>query len=96
MITTDELKKKLIENSEWHNKFLIKTGVFKIVGFKQNQLSKEFWVDMKFNYWNPLTYLYIIMMFITGFPIMLYDIGIKKTLQIMKKELKEGFGGWVK
>lgn len=96
MITIDELKKKLIENSEWYNKVLIKTGVFKIVGFKEHQLSKEFWVDMKFNYWNPLTYLYIFVMLITGIPVMLYDIGLKESFKIMKKELYEGFGGWIK
>lgn len=96
MITIDELKKKLIESSEWYNKILLRINIFRIVGFKQNSLSKEFWVTMKFNYWNPLTYLYIIMMFITGFPVMLYDIGLKESFKIMKKELCEGFGGWIK
>ena len=96
MITVKELKKKLIKSGEWYNKILLQIGIFRIVGFKQNSLSNEFWVTMKFNYWNPLTYLYIIVMFITGFPIMLYDSGIKETLQIMKKELTEGFGGWIK
>lgn len=96
MITLKELKEKMMKNAEWYNKILFKLHIVKIVGYSQNSLSNEFWVSMKFNYWNPLTYLYILIMFISGAPVIIYDSGIKEMFKIMKRELFEGFGGWIK
>ena len=89
---------KKINNTKGNGfiKFYLWTKIARIVSSKKNSLSNETWVNLKFNYWNPLTYLYILIMFISGAPVIIYDSGIKEMFKIMKRELFEGFGGWIK
>lgn len=95
-MTTKELKEKCFKSCSPHTKLLLKIGIIKIKGFKQYSLSKEYWVDMMFNYWNPLTYIHLILMFLINMPIAFFDMGLKEIWKTMKKELTEGFGDWVK
>lgn len=95
-MTLQELKEKCYKSCSSYTKLLLRVGVIKIKGFKQNSLSKEYWVDMIFNYWNPLTYIHLMLMFLINMPIAIFDMGLKEIWKTMKKELTEGFGEWVK
>lgn len=76
-------------------KFYLNSKIAKIVSTKKNRLSNDVWVQMKFNYWNPLTYLYLFVATIVAVPSYLLDNGIKKMWSQAKTELKDGFGFWV-
>ena len=76
-------------------KFYLNSKIAKIVSTKKNSLSNDVWVQMKFNYWNPLTYLYLFVATIVAVPSYLLDDGFKKMWSQAKTELKDGFGFWV-
>lgn len=97
MITIDEVKDKIYNEGNWISLLPIRLGILKIKTFKQSSLDpREIWVTMRFNYWNPLTYIYIIFMGLTGIPSFLMDGGLKELWKIMKKELTEGIGFWIR
>lgn len=95
METLKDIKNIYIKGTHWINRFLIKSGIIKIKGFKQHSLSKEYWVELVFNFWNPLTYLYLIFVLMLEIPICIFDGGLKQMWKIMKRELTTGFGEWV-
>jgi hypothetical protein len=95
-MTIKELKEKYLKDKRSNNKGLIKLGILKIDGFKQHSFNNEYWVEMSFNYWNPFTYLYIIMSFLIYSPGIIYEHGIKELFQMAKEELRDGFGEWIK
>ena len=76
-------------------KFYLNSKIAKIVSTKKNNLSNEVWVQMKFNYWNPLTYIYLFVATIVAVPSYLLNDGLKKMWIQAKTELKDGFGFWV-
>lgn len=76
-------------------KFYLSSKIAKIVSTKKNSLSNDVWVQMKFNYWNPLTYIYLFIAAVVSIPLYLLDNGLKKMWAQAKTELKDGFGFWV-
>ena len=94
-MTLKELKSKYLKSCNVGNKLLLRLGIAKIIGFKQNLETNKFWVDMKFNYWNPLTYIHLISMFIYEIPSFFYCEKVEDILYLMKTELTEGFGEWI-
>ena len=71
--------------------FLLKAGIIRIVNVKRSSLSNDAWVTMKFNYWNPLTYIYLTLMgVIHVIPTIIAD-GFVSVYKEAKKELTAGF-----
>lgn len=89
---------KKINNTKGYGfiKFYLWTKIARIVSSKKNSLSNETWVNLKFNYWNPLTYIYLILTFIVACPLYLVDSGLKNMLKQAKEELVNGWGFWLK
>lgn len=75
-----------------HAWLLLKTGIVRIVDVKRSSLSNDAWVTMKFNYWNPLTYIYIAFMGVTCVLPTIFIDGFKSVSKTAKDELKDGFG----
>lgn len=74
-----------------HAWLLLKAGIARIVDVKRSSLSNDAWVTMKFNYWNPLTYIYITYMGVTNV-LPAYMYGFKSVFKSAKDDMKEGFG----
>lgn len=91
-----ELRKKYLNSTDFLSKLFIWLGIVRIVGFKQHSFNGEYWINLKFNYWNPLTYVYLALMFLFNSIPYIYNNGIKGMLAQMKEELCEGFGEWIK
>jgi hypothetical protein len=77
-----------------HAWLLLKAGIVRIVDVKMesDSLANDAWVTMKFNYWNPLTYIYIAYMCVTNVLPAYYIYGFKSALKSEKDDMKEGFG----
>ena len=77
-----------------HAWLLLKAGIVRIVDVKmeRDSLSNDAWVTLKFNYWNPLTYIYIAFMGVTCVLPTIYIDGFRSVSKTAKAELKEGFG----
>ena len=88
---------KKIKNGRQYGfaKFYLSSKIAKIVSTKKNSPSNDVWVQMKFNYWNPLTYIYLFIATVIAIPSYLFDDGLKKMWAQAKTELKDGFGFWV-
>ena len=76
-----------------HAWLLLKADIVRIVDVKMERDSplNDAWVALKFNYWNPLTYIYIAFMGVTNV-LPAYIYGFKSVFKTAKDELKEGFG----
>lgn len=92
----NELREKYLNSADFLSKLFIWLGIVRIVGFKQHSFNKEYWVNLKFNYWNPLTYVYLVFMFLFNSLPYVYHYGVKDMWSMVKKELCEGFGEWIK
>lgn len=75
-----------------HAWMLLKAGIVRIVDVKRSSLSNDAWVTLKFNYWNPLTYIYIAFMGVTNVLPTIFLDGFRSVSKSAKDELKEGFG----
>ena len=91
-----ELREKYLNSTDFWGKLFIWLGIVKITGFKQHSFNGEYWVEMKFNYWNPLTYVYLFISFIFNSIPYAYYNGIKSMWEQGKKELVDGFGEWIR
>lgn len=92
----EEIIKKIKNGRQYgFAKFYLSSKIAKIVSTKKNSLSNDVWVQMKFNYWNPLTYIYLLLSFvISGIPYFISN-GAEDMWKQAKTELKDGFGFWV-
>jgi hypothetical protein len=63
----------------------------RIVDVKRSSLSNDAWVAMKFNYWNPLTYIYLTFMGVVCVLPSIFMDGFISVYKNAKKELTAGF-----
>jgi hypothetical protein len=91
MLTREEVLKKLYNSKETFIKPLVRLGILKYKSHIQSQLNpRDVWARFKFNFYNPLTYIYLIPAIIIGTPIGLLNSSLKQVWRDGKKELTEG------
>ena len=96
MLTKEEVLEKLYNSKESFIKPLVRLGVLKLKSWKQSTLNpRDVWAIFKFNYYNPLTYIYLLIASIIGIPMQMFDKGLKEICKQMKKELKNGIEIWL-
>ena len=88
-----EIKEKIYKGKGkyGHAWLLLKAGIVRIANVKRSSLSKDAWVTMKFNYWNPLTYIYLVFMGIACVLPSIFMDGFRSVYKNAKKELTAGF-----
>ena len=88
-----EIKEKIYKGKGkyGHAWLLLKAGIVRIVNVKRSSLSNDVRVYMKFNYWNPLTYIYITFMGVVCVLPSIFMDGFISVSKTAKKELTEGF-----
>lgn len=94
MITLEEVKKKYLNSKHvsQFNKTLFRLGIIKLENFRVSSLNpNDINVTMKFVYWNPLTYIYLLMMSVFVIPFSLWSMGIKRIYEECRRELVDGF-----
>lgn len=88
MLTREEVLEKLYNSKETFIKPLVRLGILKLKNWKQGTLDpREVWAYFKFNYYNPLTYIYLIPAIIIGTPIGLLNMSLKQVWRTGKEEL---------
>ena len=91
MLTREEVLEKLYNSKETFIKPLVRLGILKLKNWKQSTLDpREVWARFKFNFYNPLTYIYLIFAAITGIPIGLHNMSLIQLWRAGKTELTEG------
>ena len=91
MLIREEVLEKLYNSKETFIKPLVRLGILKLKNWKQSTLDpREVWVRFKFNFYNPLTYIYLVPAIIIGTPIGLLNSSLKQVWRDGKKELTEG------
>ena len=91
MLTKEEVLEKLYNSKETFIKPLVRLGILKYKSHKQSKLDpRDVWAYFKFNYYNPLTYIYLVFATIIGVPIGLLNMSFKQIWREGKKELTEG------
>lgn len=91
MLIREEVLEKLYNSKETFIKPLVRLGILKLKNWKQSTLDpREVRTRFKFNFYNPLTYIYLIPAIIIGTPIGLLDSSLKQVWREGKKELTEG------
>lgn len=91
MLIREEVLEKLYNSKETFIKPLVRLGILKLKNWKQSTLDlREVWARFKFNFYNPLTYIYLIPAIIIGTPIGLLNSSLKQVWRDGKKELTEG------
>ena len=88
MLTKEEVLEKLYNSKETFIKILVRLGILKLKSWKQSTLNqRDVWAIFKFNYYNPLTYIYLIPAIIIGTPIGLLNMSFKQMWRTGKEEL---------
>lgn len=98
MITLEEVKEKYLnsKNISQFNKVLLKLGVIRIDNFRVSSLNpNDINTMMKFVYWNPLTYIHLLLMMLVNIPCGLWSMSMKEICKECKKELVDGFEEFV-
>ena len=91
MLTKEEVLEKLYNSKETFIKILVRLGILKYKSHTQSKLDpRDVWVYFKLNYYNPLTYIYLIPAIIIGTPIGLLNSSLKQVWLEGKKELTDG------
>jgi hypothetical protein len=91
MLTKEEVLEKLYNSKETFIKPLVRLGILKYKSHIQSKLNpRDVWARFKFNFYNPLTYIYLIPAIIIGTPIGLLNSSLKQVWRDGKKELTEG------
>ena len=91
MLTREEVLEKLYNSNKTFIKILARLGILKYKRHIQSKLDpRDVWVFFKFNYYNPLTYIYLILATIIGTPIGLLNMSFKQLWRAGKTELTEG------
>ena len=88
MLTKEEVLEKLYNSKETFIKILVRLGILKLKSWKQSTLNqRDVWAIFKFNYYNPLTYIYLIPAIIIGTPIGLLNMSLTQMWRTGKEEL---------
>ena len=91
MLTREEVLEKLYNSKETFIKPLVRLGILKLKNWKQSTLDpREVWARFKFNFYNPLTYIYLVLAGIIGAPVGLLNMSFKQLWRAGKTELTEG------
>lgn len=91
MLTKEEVLEKIYNSKETFIKILVRLGILKYKSHIQSKLDpRNVWVCFKFNYYNPLTYIYLIPAIIIGIPIGLLNMSLIQVWRAGKTELTEG------
>ena len=91
MLTKEEVLEKLYNSNKTFIKILVRLGILKYKSHIQSKLDpRDVWGFFKFNFYNPLTYIYLIPAIIIGTPIGLLNSSLKQVWRDGKKELTEG------
>jgi hypothetical protein len=91
MLIREEVLEKLYNSKETFIKPLVRLGILKYKSHIQSKLNpRDVWARFKFNFYNPLTYIYLIPAIIIGTPIGLLNSSLKQVWRDGKKELTEG------
>lgn len=91
MLTKEEVLEKLYNSNKTFIKILVRLGILKYKSHIQSKLDpRDVWSFFKFNYYNPLTYIYLIFAAITGIPIGLLNMSLIQVWRAGKTELTEG------
>ena len=91
MLIREEVLEKLYNSKETFIKPLVRLGILKLKNWKQSTLDpREVWARFNFNFYNPLTYIYLIFAAITGIPIGLLNMSLIQVWRAGKTELTEG------
>jgi hypothetical protein len=91
MLTREEVLEKLYNSKEIFTKPLVRLGILKLTNWEQSVLDpREVWTRFKFNFYNPLTYIYLIPAIIICIPIGLLNNSLKELWRNAKKELTKG------
>lgn len=91
MLIREEVLEKLYNSNKTFIKILARLGILKYKRHIQSKLDpRDVWVFFKFNYYNPLTYIYLVPAIIIGTPIGLLNSSLKQVWRDGKKELTEG------
>ena len=94
MMTLQEIRKIYLntKNVSKFNKILFILCITKIHGYSISSLNpKDITLNMKFVFWNPLTYIYLLLMFLLHTFIFMFDGGLNEMWRMAKNELVEGF-----
>ena len=92
--TNKEIKELFLKSSYPSNmeKTMMKLGIIKVRGAMQSSLDhREYRVFYHFNYFNPLTYLYVVPLSLVIFLYNTILSGVKETIKQMKRELIDDF-----
>lgn len=88
MLTKEEILKKLYNSEETFIKILVRLGILKYKSHTQSKLDpRNVWVCFTFNYYNPLSYIYLIPAITIGIPIGLLNMSVKQVWRTGKEEL---------
>lgn len=91
MLTKEEVLEKLYNSKETFIKPLVRLGILKYKSHKQSKLDpRDVWAYFKFNYYNPLTYIYLVVSAIIWVPTGLLNMSLKQLWRAGKTELTEG------
>lgn len=91
MLTKEDVLEKLYNSKKTFIKILVRLGILKLKNWKQSTLDpREVWARFKFNFYNPLTYIYLVLAAIIGAPIGLLNMSFKQLWRAGKTELTEG------
>ena len=88
MLTKEEILKKLYNSEETFIKILVRLGILKYKSHTQSKLDpRNVWICFVLNYYNPLTYIYLIPAIIIGTPIGLLNMSLIQMWRTGKTEL---------
>ena len=88
MLTREEVLEKLYNSEETFIKILVRLGILKYKSHTQSKLDpRNVWICFKFNYYNPLSYIYLVPAILIGIPIGLLNMSAKQLWRAGKEEL---------
>lgn len=88
MLTKEEALEKLYNSNKTFIKSLVRLGILKYKSHTQSKLDpRNVWICFTYNYYNPLSYIYLIPAIIIGIPIGLLNMSAKQVWRAGKTEL---------
>lgn len=88
MLTREEALEKLYNSKKTFIKILVRLSILKYKSHTQSKLDpRNVWVCFTYNYYNPLSYIYLIPTIIIGIPIGLLNMSLKQVWRAGKAEL---------
>ena len=88
MLTKEEALEKLYNSKKTFIKILVRLGILKYKSHTQSKLDpRNVWICFTYNYYNPLSYIYLIPAIMIGIPIGLLNMSVKQVWRAGKTEL---------